>query len=97
MFEVENYRISFHKSLPLFSEPISGRFDTVCVIDIKHCPEYPCSCKGTAYLHPKDMPNKIIGKKVALTKALASMADKHLRTIIWKAFWKWVESWKAKI
>ena len=65
---------------------------------------------GIAKLHPNDRPDKIIGKKVALQNAIwdGYQEDSRLclrkpaRTAIWKAFWKWVDSWskqneKAKI
>ena len=48
-----------------------------------------------AILHPEDTYNKITGKKIALTKAIESL-DRRTRTIIWEAFWEWVESWSIQ-
>lgn len=94
MFTINDYQISFRKSHSLIIRKNRGHFDTICIIDGKHS-EY--IFRGVAYLHPKDTPNRITGKKVALTKALANMgATKLLRTEIWNAFWKWVESWKSR-
>ena len=99
MFIVSNYQISFVKFYSLILSKNRGRFDTICRIQNINTKEnhFLPTYRGKAYLNPKDNPNKIIGKKIALTRALVSMkADKYLRTIIWKAFWKWVESWKKR-
>jgi hypothetical protein len=52
-----------------------------------------------AYLHPKDKYDKVIGKKIALTKALAkcsSVFTKKVLKEIWVAFWEWAANWKVK-
>ena len=93
MFRVNNYQISFRKSYSLVITPKKqGRYDTVCnILDTSNSRIF----EGYAWIHPNDIPDKITGKKVALTKALENMgANKLTRTIIWEAFWKWVESWK---
>ena len=98
MFIVSNYQISFVKFYSLILSKNRGRFDTICRIQNINTKEnhFLPTYRGKAYLNPKDNPNKIIGKKIALTRALVSMkADKYLRTIIWKAFWNWIESWKT--
>ena len=93
MFIVRPYRISFEKSYLIKTMlKNTGRFDTVCRIESETA---GLLSKGVAYIHPNDNPNKIMGKKVALTKALANLqTNKFIRTQIWIAFWKWIESWK---
>ena len=101
----------------------SGRYDTVC--EIYHTSD-KCkvsseskqiiyrlkpSFTGIARLHPNDRPDKIVGKKIALRKAMgeynpetecliyncADFYNKSVRTAIWKAFRKWVKSWTERI
>ncbi len=86
MFSVTDYRISFRRN--------KVNHNVICDI----CDNATDSLfTGQARRHPKDYPNKMMGKKVALTKALYDMnAGKILRTIIWKAFWEWTESWRIK-
>ena len=69
-----------------------SRFDTVCRINYDGLPPFI----GVAKLHPNDKPDKIIGKKIALANAMHGRIKlKDNRTVIWKAFLQWVESWKA--
>ena len=92
MFRVDNYRVSFRRSNTINLR--KNNYDTVCNIqnDITDMQYH-----NVAYLHPSDSYNKIIGKKIALTKTLTNMKlNKHLRTKIWNAFWLWVESWNGK-
>ena len=92
MFIVDDYQIEFWKSHSLIISKNKGRFDTVCQISDKYSGNL---FKGVAYLHPKDSYDKVIGKKIALTRALADMrVNRGFRTMIWRAFWEWVESWK---
>jgi hypothetical protein len=65
---------------------------------------------GIAKLHPKDKPDKIVGKKIALRNAIgvwieyskkwqyncADFYNKPVRTAIWTAFWNWVSQWPAQ-
>ena len=71
---------------------LASRHQTACVVTrsdgVKSC--------GIATLHPNDRHHKIIGKKVALTKALSQSFDKYERTLIWDAFWEWVHGWGVK-
>lgn len=88
MFQVGDYIVTFMR---LWRDKKCGRYDTSCAITYIG---YGDSHLGVAYLHPNDKPDKIIGKKVALGKALESGgADKELRRMIWKAFWQWVSGW----
>lgn len=104
MFTVNNYRISFCKNYSLIvpKRAQQGHYDTCCkIVDfslVDESGEVVNKYEATAYLHPNDKPDKIIGKKVALTKALAKIKglDKQKRTKIWMAFWIWVASWKLK-
>jgi hypothetical protein len=94
MFTVGNYQISFKKSKNLDVRP-NNNYDTICRICSSSSNKTPFS--ATAFLHPNDKYDKIIGKKIALTKAISMMnISKDERTSIWKAFWSWVESWKKK-
>lgn len=52
---------------------------------------------GIAILNPIDQNDKIVGKKIALTRALdESWFNKNTRTAIWKYFWLWVSNWSSK-
>lgn len=44
---------------------------------------------GMSWLNPTDSNNKILGKKIALQRAIMNF-NKEQRTKIWKAFWQWV-------
>ena len=44
---------------------------------------------GMSCLNPKDSNNHILGKKIALQKALSWNFNKKQRTQIWKAFFEW--------
>jgi hypothetical protein len=72
----------------------SNRYDTVCLA----YQDNEFWVWTIAFLHPNDRPDKLIGKKVALTKLLKLFfpikSDKQTRALIWKAFWKWIEGWK---
>jgi len=112
MFTVDNYRIVFkrrwhNRVTDINGKYISGngRYDVICdiyVSDLKvpsigNVPIY----KGIARLHPNDMPDRIVGKKIALRNALkkgenADFWRQAAREVIWKAFWSWVESWSNK-
>ncbi len=72
----------------------SGRYDTLCQIRVTGTSVSYWT--GAAKLHPKDKPDKIIGKKIALARALDRKGEFFLkckRKAIWKAFWAWVASW----
>ncbi len=103
MFETEKFRFVFKK---LCFTDGSGRFDTLCDIYVKESlvngtnhPRY----RGVARLHPNDAPDKITGKKKALLLAMQDGGLKGMytgsfflrskRTVVWKAFWSWVDSW----
>ena len=95
MFRVNDYQISFRKSQSLITPSRKqGQYDTVCnILDTSNSRIF----EGYAWIHPNDSPNKIIGKKIALTRALENMGiNKSTRTIVWKGFWEWVESWKKR-
>ena len=91
MFIVKEYgwRISF-KRVPHTSNP--SRFNTLCRIQDSADKNAPLI--GLAFLHPKDKPDKLTGKKIALKNALfMGQKDKPIRAVVWKAFWQWVEAW----
>lgn len=107
MFKTGEYKIVFKRSWHYVQaieeggadEPVNGRYDTVCEIyvddETKEVPRFT----GIAKLHPNDEVDKIVGKQVALTKALSSggsLFTKAERTEIWKAFWEWVASWSPR-
>lgn len=81
------------------------RFERALKTDTTYCQIYLYEAnapvmvvgKGVAHLHPKDKYDKVIGKKVALTKALREHQyfDKVMRREVWIAFWLWVGSWGA--
>jgi len=51
----------------------------------------------SAILHPNDKYDKVIGKKIALTKNLKRMnISKEERTVIWQAFWEMITSWELQ-
>jgi len=75
MFKVGDLKIEFQRmwendnTFPE-NEHGSGRYDTKCEIyvddDTKEVPRFT----GVARLHPNDKPDKIVGKKIALFKAM---------------------------
>jgi len=103
MFKVEGYIITFTRiwhEVSVDSKGIhhrTGRYDTLC--QIIHVTGNCCDT-GYARLHPKDKPDKIVGKKVALHNAMCVNGGwrnkfwlKSRRTAIWEAFWAWVATW----
>lgn len=49
---------------------------------------------AVSYLNPIDTNDKIIGKKIALQKAIKETGNyfiKSDRTLIWRTFWKWIK------
>ncbi len=102
MFKVEGYRIRFEKRYLNNQAMMKGRFDTLCEI-YRDGQIHNAGC-GIARLHPNDNPDRIVGKRIALAKALATVSElsngylrsKKRRTIIWKAFLVWVKSWKKR-
>jgi len=67
--------------------------DTECFLI--RCNSVLARYSGVAKLHPKDRPDKITGKKIALQRALADgQLSKPERTRVWAAFWAWVKNWK---
>jgi hypothetical protein len=91
MFKTENYTIRFKRNRTHQGDG----FHTVCSIYRQNGITFLSA--EIAFLHPKDRYNKITGKKVALTKALArypNMFTKQQRKEIWEGFWKWVKGWK---
>lgn len=104
MFETEGWRFVFKN---LYHEDKSGRFDTLCGIYAKYekvigkVPVY----EGIARLHPNDAPDKIVGKKQALLVAMkksngfywADFYSKKARTVIWEAFWSWINISSKKV
>lgn len=74
MFKVEGYTITFKRvwyEAGVDSKDMihrTGRYDTRCEICLSEL-EVP-RCSGIARLHPKDRPDKIIGKKIALRNAI---------------------------
>ena len=114
MFRVENLRISFRHEYFHISEntgkPVyegTGRFGVTCFIAKEGRQEDMCIGIGSVLIHKGDQPDRILGKKYALRKALIKQAyfvgkrhiivwrlEKEKRTKIWKAFWTWTETWK---
>ena len=93
MFKTDKYKIRFQRKTNLRLKKYQG-FDTYCYIYYLGSEDKP-SVIGVAWLNPKDRYDKLKGKKIALVRALKNFRiDKYERTIIWKAFWKWVESWQ---
>jgi len=88
-----NFKISFQRQ----DSHIRGKVDTLCEIRRINS-ENSLISSATAHLHPKDKYDKVKGKKVALTKALAKclLFDKIDRGCFWLDFRHWVNSWKAK-
>lgn len=105
MFEAAGYKIKFHRVttmvvIPGINKDENGteraveRDITLCIIGILERQNYHSYC---SIKHPADVYNKIIGKKIALTGAIRQWnLPKEVRTIIWKTFWKWVESWNPQ-
>jgi hypothetical protein len=93
MFKTDKYKITFERVSVLHNDK---RFDTCCrIFNISH-PEDFIGCQ-IACLNPKDKYDKIIGKKIALTKTLKYInMDKVERAEIWQAFWEWVNSWEEQ-
>ena len=88
MFEISGYKVTFMR---VWRDKKYGRYDTECAITRKF---QDVADYGLAHLHPNDKPDKIVGKKIALGKALKrAEVGKELRTMIWKAFWAWVAKW----
>lgn len=96
----------------------NGRYDTKCEIyvtqdnavvgsNLELVYQKEPRFTGIARLHPNDTPDKVVGKKIALRKAIGVWFDYHkewhyncadfykkgVRTAIWKAFWNWVADW----
>ena len=89
MFKVGKYKVVFKRNI------FKNNHQTVCTVTVTEYPGQYDYC-GLANLHPKDQPDKVTGKKQSLKDAMVktNFANKHERTLIWKAFWVWVESWK---
>ena len=116
MFKVGEYKIIFYKEWHSIhhtkydefggSLESNGRYNTICEIWIPDLdiPRFV----GIAKLHPNDKVDKILGKKIALQKAMGvfrkgwdnsywkPFQTKQTRTEIWKAFRSWVESWRIQ-
>lgn len=102
MFETENYRFKFERVNVCKR---SGRYDTLCSVYVNDgftSSEVIPLFTGLAVLHPNDRPDKVIGKKMALLRAMkkqktgqyrTSFWTKAKRTEVWQAFWSWVSSW----
>lgn len=95
MFKVKDYKITFERKKVTFETGGTHKIgNTICKLfmatdDIPY--------EGNAKLHPNDQYDKIVGKKIALTKALATTGlQKPERTEIWKEFWEWIDSWKTQ-
>jgi len=90
MFEVNGFKVTFQR---IWTDQKRGRYDTFCEVNLPgDTINWPRS--ALAHLHPNDKPDKIVGKKIALGKALKrAEVGKELRTMIWKAFWAWVAKW----
>lgn len=94
MFKTDKYKIIFERKENL--QLHKGKFDTWCYLYDINSLEIPIA-KNCAWLNPKDRYDKILGKKIALTKTLdIACLDKVERTEIWIAFWNWVESWDSQ-
>ena len=58
---------------------------------------------GVAIKHPVDRDDKLVGKKIALTRAISQananclVFNKEQRKEIWAAFWNWVSCWNSKL
>ena len=116
MFTVNEYKIVFKKRWQNRCTDLKGKFllgdgryDTVCEIWLEkgnvrmEVPRFT----GIAKLHPNDRPDKLLGKKIALRKAIgvwdaeneewsyscSDFFNKSVRTAIWKNFWAWVATW----
>ena len=108
MFTAGKYKVVFKRVWHLYpgtSHRRGGRYDTQCTIFVDGS---ETTFHGLAKLHPNDQPDKVVGKKKAFSKAVQALLPFHYsrdcledvikrkaeRTLIWKAFWAWVESWK---
>ena len=86
----KTYKIRFHRN----KTPGKVEFDTHCQIFLQDVENSsPLVAIGVAHLNPKDRYNKIIGKKIALTRALRWNFPKPLRKMIWAAFYKEFGRW----
>jgi hypothetical protein len=118
MFTIGEYKIVFSRRWHERGTDINGkyvygngRYDTVCEI-YTQCTttltkrsiyrEKP-SFTGVAKLHPNDQVDRIVGKKLALQRAIGGGPERYncsdfyrksVRTVIWKAFFEWVANWK---
>jgi len=76
MFQVNEYKIVFRRRWHLrTSDYGNGRYDTVCEIykiGLEESSSEP-SFTGVAKLHPNDSVDRIVGKKLALKRALDAM------------------------
>ena len=97
MFKVDGYKISFWHFVGVTPIPKLGmvtRHITSCSIRTdEQLKESLDIMSGLTILNPIDSYDKVIDKKIALTRAIQPL-DKSVRTEIWYAFWEWVESWK---
>ena len=103
MFKTNKYKIHFKREEahirlfnPIRIEPRDGTWCFFERLDGVVSKEIQGTAK-VAFLHSKDTYDKIIGKKVSLTKTMKAMdLSKEERIKIWKAFWEWIESWKKQ-
>ena len=76
MFQVNEYKIVFRRRWHLrTSDYGNGRYDTVCEIykiGLEESSSEP-SFTGVAKLHPNDSVDRIVGKKLALRRALGAI------------------------
>jgi len=100
MFKVGDYKISFKKEWSFHPRIITpdgaavGRIFIWCNI---HNTIFGSGNSAAAILNPVDRYDKILGKKIALEKALKQgHFNKQFRTEIWSAFWEWVQSWQIQ-
>ena len=99
----EVYKVRFHRTNNL--QINRGCFDTYCLIylleDIKgKIEDRPRVAMGVAYQSPKDKYNKMVGRKIALSRALDQIlpnddpANKKFRKVFWDTFRKEFGKWR---
>ena len=97
MFEVKELgiEIKFKRGRGLHPRLGEPRLLYQCVIESGYAHKNFC-ISGISFLNPIDKNDTKVGKKIALEKAIKKIPaslflNKSDRTLIWKAFWKWIK------
>jgi hypothetical protein len=90
MFNVDQYRVWFKHEPTVEGNGISNlpfRGRTTCVVAIDDDASESVVAQAVSYCSPSDNFSRAVGRKVALSHALANF-DKETRSKFWQTYWE---------